>query len=352
MLSNSFKKTLNTSIFKGILKQPQTSMQFKVNHLSLLNENLLFNKYINNQYLQIPDIQQKKYFWPNWPNMNNISISKNNSIKKDNLSIRIIESHEIKKCIELQNKLTDKEKGAFSVRSYEEYEQISKQGILLGAFNDRNEMIGQIATDLSTDKKGYISSNNEHIQHLLSESNYVEQGAVIVDQKYRGFGLQSKLITSLLNKIENLIKNEKMLLKKNPILMNKLKTNRTLIVVAGCNAENYSSGINMMKSGMKLIGKVSKTLNEGTKDEVTVNGCIFAKQILSNNEIIYDNSEKTKNKKDELLLLRNELEKYSLENGGKEPYHLDFVKKFTENGFIMSISNTNGTNKYNLELPI
>lgn len=352
MLSNSFKKTLNTNIFKGILKQPQTLMQFKVNHLTLLNDNLLSKNSINNQYLQIPRIQQNKYFWPNLPNMNNISISKNNSMKKDNLTIRIIESTEINQCIELQNKLTDQEKGAFSVRSLEEYKKICEQGILLGAFNANNELIGQIATDLDTVKKGYIYSNNAKIQQILEESNYIEQGAVIVDKKYRGFGIQSKLLNSLIDKIKNLIHNERMLSIKNPEFMKQLKKNRSLFVVAGCNAENYSSGINMMKSGMKLIGKVSKTLNEGTKDEVTVNGCIFARQILSNNEIIYDKSEKTKIKKNELLSLRNTLEKYSLENGEKEPYHLDFVKKFTENGFIMSISNINGTNNYNLELPI
>lgn len=352
MLSNSFKTTLNTNIFKGILRQHQSLMQFKVNHFSALKENLLLKNSISNQYLRIYNIRENQSFLPKWPNTNNFFSNKNNSMKKDNLSIRIIETTENHKCIELQNKLTDKEKGAFSVRSFEEYKKIAKQGILLGAFDEKNHLIGQIATDLDTVKKDYIYSNNEKIQKFLYESNYIEQGAVIVDKKYRGFCLQSKLLNSLIIKIEHLIRNEKMLEIKNPDLLNKLKKNRSLFVVAGCNAENYSSGINMMKSGMKLIGKVSKTLNEGTKDEVTVNGCIFARKILFNDKIIYDMSEKTKTKTKELLSLRNTLEKISLKNNKKEPYHLYFINKFTENGFIMSITNINGINNYNLELPI
>lgn len=348
MLTKLIQKTLNTNIFKNALKQNQALIPLiHMHNFTSLRETLPLQEIKNNNHLQ------NAYFWPIWPN-NAIEIMKKEIILNNNQNfiIRNIEPVEIKKCIELQNKLTDQEKGAFSVRTIEEYEKIAQEGILLGAFNDKKELIGQIATDLDPVKKDYIHSDNKKIQKILENSNYIEQGAVIVDRKYRGHSLQNKLLAMLIKKVEMLINDKKELERKNKYLSLKIQENKSLFVVGGCNAENYSSGINMMKSGLHLVGKVSKTLNHGTKDEVTVNGCIFAKKILSDENIVYDNSEKTKNKICNLLELREKLQEESEKNGSKEPYHLDFVKKFTDDGFIMSLVKMNQKYYYKLSLPI
>lgn len=269
------------------------------------------------------------------------------NIKNKILTIREIRIDEVDKCLQLQSTLTEKEAKVFGIRSKEKYQTLIKKGIMLGLYDQNNNLIGQIATSLSTEKSSYVASKNKIISDLLDSSAVIEQGAYIIRKDYRGHSLESELEVDLLKRLKVLVKNEKLLKKKNEKLAEMIKNNKSVLLVSGCSSKNPASALTSLKNGSMLINSDPTTVvNLGDKPitSYTLMKVVLPRTKLIKHKFHYIDLEKKK------LLKEREIEsiKDKTIHGRNNPLPEKWVNKVMKSGYVVTRKN----NKYNIEKPI
>lgn len=258
------------------------------------------------------------------------------------LVMRKIRPNEADKCVKLQSTLTEEEGKRLIRRKKEDYEKLIKDYLMIGLF-DGDELVGQIAAELTDEKSNYISSHDKMINNLLQDSLVVEQGAYILNSKYRGHGLQGQLELELLERVKYLVENYKILKQKNKVLAKKAKQKRPLIMVSAACDNNPASALTSLKNGSVIINSTYGTVANEGDDPLTLYALM--KVVSPKTKILATKKPIERTKIKQLLQERQE---EVLKSNDSNPLPNSWVEKVTRQGYM--ISKNNG--KYDLEKPV
>lgn len=257
--------------------------------------------------------------------------------------LRKIRLDEADKCFKLQSTLTDKEKRGFVIRTKAKYEALIKNGLMIGLF-DGEELVGQIGTTLSTDRSEYIDCNNPVIGKLFKDSAVIEQGAYIIKDGYRGYGLQGQLEIELLKRLKKLIKNKELLAQKNEKLAELLKNNKTLILASGVSSTNPASTLTSLKNNSMIVNSVDNIYPNKGGQPVSV--YTLMKIVSPKTKIFSSKKYETICETNGLLKEREEIvQKQTLQENN--PLPKTWVEKVMKAGYVI----TKSDGKYNLNKP-
>lgn len=270
-------------------------------------------------------------------------MSKKISYGSKKLIVRSIRIDEADKCVKLQSTLTTREAKDFAVRTKEKYENLLKNGLMVGLYNG-DELVGQIGTTLSTSRSPYIMSQNKIINKLFENSVVIEQGAYIIQKEYRGHGLQKQLELELLKRIKKLIKNQKLLAEKNKELAKILKEKKTVIVASGASSKNPASTLTSMHNKSMIVNSLDKFVANEGDEPITVYALM--KIISPKAKILEAKNRNNKIEKKELLRERRKIVEIS-NNGKINPLPKKWVEKVMDLGYVIVKKN----NKYGLKKP-
>ena len=152
----------------------------------------------------------------------------------NSLTIRQLLITDVDKCLALQESLNKTERKFISMRSREVFNQLTREGVMMGAFSG-DELIAQSGTNLINEEHSYIKFEEATKMNSMPKVHF-EVGASIVLKDFRGMGLQSELFNSICERVEE------------------LKQKEELLFTAACNITNLPSALNMLKAEFKFCG--------------------------------------------------------------------------------------------------
>ncbi len=180
------------------------------------------------------------------------ALGSSQSFVRSVISLRQLLATDVHRCLALQDTLTEAEKKFISIRSGDEFKELTAKGVMMGAFiGDR--LVAQSGTNLVSADHDYIVFEEATGMSAMPKTHF-EVGASIVSKCCQGQGLQATLFDSVCKRVEELKKGENMLF------------------TAACHISNLASAKNILRAGFKLSG-----VHCGMVNDTPLESLIFAK---------------------------------------------------------------------------